>query len=508
MNAFLQVGVALLSWTCVLSVQATPYTFTQFYAPDATNGTELYGLNNSGVAVGVYYGPPSNSNVQSIVYHAPAIVDVFNPPVSGSSGTTLTFSDEDDDTIIIKVTGGKITADMLTFGADGGLQLLDLTAGTFKDGANITFSVKKGATGNGIINVGAINAEGIKLGTVKISGDLGQIDAGDGSFSKPGVYKNALKQLIVGSLGAMGDDTQLPGTEDPLVSDINGALPKFIVKGAFKNATFNVLGKLGTVTIGGEFSGTGAFSASQLAGLAALGYGQIGQVSGGITLANSGIGAGSIGKLNVTGGMTSASVKSNGSIGSATIGGNVSKSAIAAAGPLKIVKVLGALIGDATTPSVFSAVPVGKSPTAINKLTIKGNVSFAEILVGYDTAFLPVNGDAGIGTVTITGNFTASSIVAGIKDDTANGFGVNDIHIPGFDSPVIGTADKILSKIASLTIKGSIEGTPGVVGDSYGITAQKIGKAKIAGVKVILNKLLPDNLGFGTDSDVRLVEVF
>ena len=63
------------------AAQATPYSYSAFYSSDAQNGTELYGINNSGIAVGIYYGPPSISNVQSIVVKPPNIVEVFNPKI-------------------------------------------------------------------------------------------------------------------------------------------------------------------------------------------------------------------------------------------------------------------------------------------------------------------------------------------------------------------------------------------------------------------------------------------
>ncbi len=485
---------------------------------NGTNGLRFIGQSSStGTSQGLGGGDINGDGAADLFITAPyesnggtAYVIFGNPsakalPTSGGSGTTLTFSDDDDDTIIVKVTGGKITSDMLTFGADGGLQLLDLTAGTFKDGANITFTVKKGPTGDGIINVGAINAEGIKLGTVKITGDLGQIDVGNGDPLKP-----ALKSLIVGSIGAMGGSTQTPGTEDPLNSNIQGALPKLIVKGVFTNATLNILGKLGTATIGGEFTGTGAFSSSQLAGLAKLGHGNIGHVSGGITLVSSGLSAGSIGKLNIKQSITNAAVNSSGSIGSTTIGGSVNKSAIVSHGPMKVVKIFGSITSDdLATPSVIAALatPPSSKPSsalAINNLTVKGDVRNAEILLGYNSAFAPLNGDASVGKVTITGSFIASSLVAGVKDTTADGFGRGDLRI---GSPDPDPTPTIVSRIASLVIKGTIEGTPTTNGDSFGITAQQIKKATISGVKIVLDKLALDDKGFGTQEDVRLVEV-
>ena len=425
-------------------------------------------------------------------------------PEVATNGTTITFDDVDGDIISIKATGGKVTADMLVFGPGGVLQLVDLTvANTLRDGANITFSVRKNG-GDGALNVGAIDATGIQLGTVKITGDLGQIDVGRGDALKP-----ALKQLIVGSLGALGDSTQIPGTEDPLFSEIRGALPKLIVRGAFTNAVFDVLGRLGSATIGGEFSGTGAFTASQFGGLAALGRDVTSQVAGGNTLASSGLSAGSIGALNIKKSLTNSAVTSGGGISSATVGGSINKGALVAAGAIRVVKVFGAITSDdPAVPSVVAALasPPSSKPAAaiaINSLVVRGSVLNAEILLGYNQSFEPVNGDASAGKVNIKGSFTASSLVAGVKDDTSDGFGRNDVRI-GF--PAEDPTPKIFSRIASLIISGAAEGSD-VAGDSFGITAQQIKSAKINGVKVVLNKALNDDILIGTKGDFRLVEV-
>jgi hypothetical protein len=425
-------------------------------------------------------------------------------PVVSAAGTAITFDDVDGDIITIKATNGKVTADMLVFGPGGVLQMVDLTAAnTLKDGANITFSVKQNG-GNGVLNVGAIHAEGLRLGKVSVTGDLGQIDVGGGDPLKP-----ALKQLVVGSLGELGGTTQQEGTENPLVSDIGGSLPKLLVKGNFKNATFNVLGKLGSVTVNGDFSGTGAFDASQLAGLAAIGRGEIGQVAGGNTLASSGLSAGGIGALNIKGSVSNAALKSSGGISSATVGGSVNKGAIVAAGAIRVVKVFGAITSDdPAVPSVIAALasPPSSKPaaaTAINSLSVRGEVRNAEILLGYDSQFNPVNGDASAGRITINGNFTASSISAGVNDATGDGFGRNDMRI---GAPADDPTPKIVSRIASLVIKGIAEGSEDD-DDAFGITAQKISSVKINGVKIVLDKLTADDRELGTKGDLRLVEV-
>ena len=438
-------------------------------------------------------------------------------PTSKSGGTAITFTDTDGDIINVTTSKGKLTADMFTFGPSGGLFMVDLNAnGPFKSGADLTFAVKKAGGGNGVINVGAIMSTDIQLGNVKITGDLGQIDVGTGALTKSGSMKPALKSLTVGSLGMMGEAMQTPGTVDPLTSDINGALPKLTVKGNIHNATLKVAGALGKATITGDFTGLGALSFSQLQGLAALGHGIVAPLDGGITLTNSGLSAGSIGALAVKGSIHNAAVNSNGTIGSVNVAHDVNGGAIVAAGALKVVKVFGNITSDdPNAPSVIAAlasVPNSKpkSAIAINTLTVKGNVQNAEILLGYNKSFAATNSDASAGNITVKGTWTAASLAVGIADKDHDGFGQNDLPIfAGVDGTGTDATPTIISRIASITI-GSItnlaDGTA-AAGDYYGITAQSIGKAKINGIKLALDKNAKDDIALGTHGDFRLVEV-
>ena len=69
--------------------------------------------------------------------------------------------------------------------------------GTEFDLANLATTVtKKGPLGDGLVHVGRIDATGHDLGTVSVTGDLGQIDAGSGTDGTP-----AVKSLTVRSMG-------------------------------------------------------------------------------------------------------------------------------------------------------------------------------------------------------------------------------------------------------------------------------------------------------------------
>lgn len=169
----------------------------------------------------------------------------------GPGGQTATYTDADGDAVTIKISSGTFTAANFqtqpTFGGEQ-LQILNLSAGGF-DGADISITAKKSATGNGRVNVGWIDSTDHDLGIVKINGDLGRIVAGDASMAQPG-----LKQLAVDSIGVLGLDTQPAGGN--LVSKIKGNAGAVLVKGDFVHAKLEVFsGKLELVNISGSLTG-------------------------------------------------------------------------------------------------------------------------------------------------------------------------------------------------------------------------------------------------------------
>jgi hypothetical protein len=456
-------------------------------------------VNNDGRA-DIIIGAPSFKLSGSDIGQAYVVFgkEAFHPlPTISKSGAVAKFLDVDGDEITVSVSKGRINAAMFTFSPDGDLLLVDLGAGgTLKKGANITFGVKQ-TSGNGTLDVGAIVGNSMQLGKITITGDLGQID-----LSPLDPEKAVIKQLIVGSFGMMGDTNQIPGTVEPLMSDIEGSIGRIVVKRNIQFATLNILGSLGNITIGGDFNGTGALDEVQLA---ALGQ-SIANVAGGGTLASSGLNAGSIGKLNVKGGINSAAVKSGGNIGSATVGGSVNKGAIVAAGAIRIINIFDSITSDdPDEPSVIAA--LGKlnpksagASVAINVFTVRNDVRNAEVLIGYDASFSAINPDASIGRITVKRDWVASSLAVGVDDSGDDGFGINDALIPDI------VADKIIARIASLTIVGNAVGSENGAA-SFAITAQQIAKAKISGTKLVLDKLLADDVLVEGTTNFRIREV-
>jgi hypothetical protein len=136
---------------------------------------------------------------------------------------------------------------------------------------------------------------------------------------------------------------------------------------------------------------------------------------------------------------------------------------------------------------------------AIQSLTIGGNVTGSQILAGYNLAGAATNADASIGKVLVRGNWSASDLVAGIADITADDFGRNDTLIPG-------GSDSIVATIASLTIRGTATGST-IPDDFFGITAESIRKAKIGGMALGLTLNKDDLLLDRANADFRLVEL-
>jgi CSLREA domain-containing protein len=258
------------------------------------------------------------------------------------------FTDVDGDVVVVKVNKGTIPDDAFTIGPNGELQLIDLrSVGSQLKGATVTISVQQAGEGNGTVNIGAINATGLDLNKIIIDGDLGQIDIGTGVGKKAG-----LKNLVVGSLGAFGGTTQVPGTFDPLVSDIAGAFGKLTVKGNVQDAIVNVTGKLGKVKISGGLGGGNPVPT--LFGLIADLQRLIPRVSGGVPTGS--FNAGSVGTFSVDGDVMGGSVNSNGDIGSVNVGGDLNSGAITSEGMIKNVKVVGSLVSDdPNDPAVISA---------------------------------------------------------------------------------------------------------------------------------------------------------
>jgi hypothetical protein len=425
-----------------------------------------------------------------------SVIFGFDSRVSVSkSGKTISLTDADGDLVTIKISKGKLVPQNVVLGPNGELLSIDLGGAAEFRGANITINAKLRPGGNGVVDLGRLDARTIDLGKVKVTGTLGSLMAGDDESTKP-----AVKALTVGSLGT--DEVLV----DPLVSEIRGALKKLTVGGDIRGAAVDVRGDLGKVTIGGNLVGDLNAGAALLASI--NDGGRLGpRVGGGIPFGA--VEAGSIGSFKVAGNMTGGSVTAQGDIGSVSVR-DLTSGGIAAAGQIRVTKISGSLNGaDPTQPSVIAALArLGSTKpadaVAIDKLTVNGDVTNGQILLGYQRErdevieYLPKNPDASAGKVVIKGNWSASNLVAGVFDETGDGFGRNDQRIGG------DTTTGIAARIASIVIKGTATGSA-VEGEHYAITAEFVGKLSIGGEKFTLSKTEKDNVELG--ENFRLVEL-
>ena len=288
---------------------------------------------------------------------------------------TATWRDLDGDLVTLKVTKPVLTPAMFTFryGTPIGaaskiagqlLESFDLTSAFFtaeKTGISIKAKRKDGL-GDGQVNVGAINATGMNLGAVSVSGDLGRINAGHQ------VNGTGIKSLTLRSLGDFGTTTQSAGGN--LVSTIKGNLGKLKIAGNVSDAALRIAGNLftdgnlGNVSIGGSLrggDGDGIFA------------------------------SGRIGKISITRDISGIS-------------------------PLDSVSITAA----------GKRLPTTSTMIAIAGLTVGGLVANAEILAGYSIDGAALNPNVSIGDVKVKQTWTASTLAAGIARGNDGLFGTGD----------------------------------------------------------------------------------
>jgi hypothetical protein len=143
-------------------------------------------------------------------------------PVISSDHKTATYTDVDGDLVTVKTTKGAFSEDNFTLvkqGSGAYLQRLDVAFSQF-NGAGITITAKtpKGGIGDGLVNVGMLDATLTTLGKVSINGDLQQIDA------------ESAASLTVYSMGQYIDGA-------PVESEISGKLGALTVKTDMSHVT-------------------------------------------------------------------------------------------------------------------------------------------------------------------------------------------------------------------------------------------------------------------------------
>jgi hypothetical protein len=347
---------------------------------------------------------------------------------------------------------------------------------------------------------------------------LGDVIGGEGDFSGRVNSRGAAGSISIG-----GDLRGGAGSSSGDIT-VEGPLEKMVVNGSI---------------IGGSTAGSGIFRAYQVHSMTIGGdiRGGAGDVSGGAVVfkLRSGTIAGSlIGGSGDLGGFVYSDVLKDLTIGGNLVSGDSDFGAsIVARVRIGSLTVEGDIIGNETNHVRILAgglpVPpvVPSKARTIESIQINGSATFTEILAGYivgfastlqpssdaepapgsdqtDVFLMDYNPDVQIGRISVLGDWTAGSIVAGVADFRRDGFGNAD------DAQISYESASILSSIASIQIGGAVHGTARD-GDHYGFTAEWIEHVQVGGQDV------PLNLGAGNDrypppvlaatSDVTVLEV-
>jgi hypothetical protein len=351
--------------------------------------------------------------------------------------------------ITVELTGGSI-----------GLNTTATSSGTIETPADIgTVRIGTNLSGGSANKSGMISAH--QIGTLKIGGNLyGANSLGRYSFADSAVIAaEAIGTLSIGGFmsgGSAGNET--------------------LTRTGYITATTIKALSIKLDLTGGGVSGSGAVQDSGV-----ISAGHIGKITVGSIAAGS-KGTQATGTLGRTG-----SIRVEHEIGSLTVKGDV-------AGTQGI--------GLVAVPVVISAggqaTPGKTKDVAIGSITITGDVKLTNIFAGYDQNLVPVNGDAQIGAVKVTGGWTTANLIAGAKNTASGNVNFGDAN----DASIGAGSDRILARIASISIGREVTGTAGGT-EHYGFVAQQIGSFKSGGVRLPLLPA-PSTRPIGDSGDVSI----
>lgn len=344
------------------------------------------------------------------------------------------------------------------------------------------------------VGVDVIGGSGHNSAFIYTSGSIASINVGGsilgGSGPNAGGFNSA---TTIGAIKVGGDIKGDSGSGSGQIV-ASGKITSIHVVGSLLGGSNNYTGRIvsdsdiGKVTIGGDIKGGDIDSAAN-------------RVETGFLLGKR------IGSLYVGGSIISGTESNGGTL--------VDSGSVRAGLDIGAITIKGSLHGNATNPVLITAqgqlIPGAKSDVAIKSLSVGGNVDYAEILAGYDISGTPegTNADAQIGAVSVNGDWTASSLIAGAQD---NGDATHDDFFGnGDDTKIVGVTDtsERISKIARILIKG--EALASVSGsDHFGFVAQHIGSLKVNGSTIALTPGESNDVtGIAIDAtdDLRVREV-
>jgi len=357
------------------------------------------------------------------------------------------------------------------------------------------------AGGLGNVKVGGSlkGGAGAVSGAIVSNGNMDQVTIGQGVQGGAGWYSGSI--LAYGSMAASAGETvtvtgSLVGGAGNYSGEIvaNGNLGPVIITGNLQGSGGQYSGEVGSlknsvasVTVGGSVIG-GSVSGTQ--SLANSGY-IFGEQITSVTITGSVIAGTNAGKGKLT---NSGAIRATYDIGAITVGNLVGNST----NPV-VISARG------QNPSTFAATPATDVAIAsitvgsdVNNKVVPGNVSFTNILAGYNPAGTVVNAAAQIGAVTVYGNWTASNLVAGAAPGPDGQFGTSDDTVPTTSTD----AASVLSQIGPIIITGTVSGNSRNLKAHYGFVAQEVTSLKVGNKVITVTPGMPVSLGTTTYTSV------
>lgn len=307
------------------------------------------------------------------------------PSVTILNSHTATYVEPDGDTLTLTITHGSLGDENFRVDQIAGARLsVLLDRGTFGRefaGSDLRITVERGPGGNGLADLGAINADETSLGVVSVEGNIATLSA------------HHVRVLRCDSLGLAGTGfwTQLSGSLgrleiahdlDEAYLYITGSLGSAHIGGSFlggrteRSGSLFVEGPVGSIAVGGGLiGGAGNFSG----GIG--GNGHFGSISvGGSFIGGAGFDSGMIyapqgfdhatvrGSLVGGSGPSSGALLSDRPVLSIELGGSILGGTIGVGGRIGLLSIAGSLAGGETFAS--GLISAGR----IHSLTIGGSV--------------------------------------------------------------------------------------------------------------------------------------
>jgi Calx-beta domain len=251
------VAFSTVAGTATPGVDFVPTTGTTTFAPGERTATIFVTIIGDSVVEGdETFDVQLTAAVNGVLEKPTALATIVDDDARPAAPTGFFVTprlarwiDVDGDTVSVGSSLPILSPSLFNFDANGELALLDLATARFA-GASLDFKVTRARSGDGSVNIGAIESPGRDLGVITVKGSLDRIVAGDSNMRTPG-----LRGLIVETLGL------LPGESSPasMRSDISGTFVRLVVRKSFNGAAVYASGPgagIRTALIIGDMSAT------------------------------------------------------------------------------------------------------------------------------------------------------------------------------------------------------------------------------------------------------------